>query len=490
VADSFEQLEGTDDYKHLSDYLLKNAKKNPGKLALVDGKVRLSWKDLWQQVEPLALSLAANLGGRQQVVAILMPNSWQCVVTNLAVLHAGHVVLPLDVVYKTLEIDAIINQLSPSLVIADKANFPRTQADKAHTVVFEELNDLIPNHDSRLLRLPVEKQLASLLFTSGTTGTPKVTPHNHFHHLWNVRVCSEVWGWTAEDSLLISLRLTHWYGLVMGMIGALYHGNTLYLQDRFEADRTLQILTDEPITIFTHTPSAFAKMLDVPGAGNYDLSDVRLFISGSAPLSPVIWRQFEEQFNHKILEVYGTSETGRIASNSLIDRRPASPGQLLPGVEVKLGNHSEVLVKSPGVVSGYYKNQEATRAARTPDGWWRTGDVGQLTNQRLSLKGRLHEKIRKSGYTLSPRDIEWALAQNKRIKEVHVVGIQQPGTADDKLVYYLVTDAPKSQITDFCKENLPSIWRPDKIVILPQLPRNRSGKVNIDRLKQMEKPRS
>jgi acyl-CoA synthetase (AMP-forming)/AMP-acid ligase II len=211
-----------------------------------------------------------------------------------------------------------------------------------------------------------------------------------------------------------------------------------------------------------------------------------LFISGSAPLPPAVWQQFKRRFDSEILEVYGTSETGRIASNLLNDRQPGSPGELLPGVRVKIDKKSEVLVKSPGVIDGYYKNPRATADSMAQDGWWRTSDTGQLNGRRLILKGRLHEKIRRLGYSLSPRDIEWALHKMPQIKEVQVLSVQRPDSDDDKLICYVVTDASTEAVRDFCKQNLPSVWRPDEINILPSLPRNRSGKVDIVKLKAME----
>jgi malonyl-CoA/methylmalonyl-CoA synthetase len=473
--------------KHLSDYLRANARRWPEKLAVSDDGASLTWSELWHAVEPRAHSLAADFdSSEQQVIGLLMPNSIDYVVAYLAIIHAGHIALPIDVIYKPLEIDAVIDQVKPKMVITDKTNRGRISSSTSPVTVFSELAAPKTVKEIKLLRLTPQKQIASLLFTSGTTGEPKLAPYTHANHVWNIQTCSLVWQWQHSDSLLLSLRLSHWYGLVMGLSGALYHGSSLYLQERFDADETLALLASGKITMFTHGPLAYAKLIGVADQTRYDLSKVRLFISGSAPLPPPIWQQFKKVFNHEILEVYGTSETGRIASNLLNERAPGSPGRPLPGVSLKL-DEGEVLVKSDGLFPGYYKNPAATKKSLTSDGYWRTGDIGELQEGRLVLKGRTQEKIRKSGYTISPRDIEWALHQMPAIKEVYVLGLQQPQEFDDQLIYYLVSDATKEEVMAFCQANLPSVWRPDKIIFLDNIPRTRSGKPQLVRLRSLAK---
>lgn len=470
---------------YLSDYLKRNAQHWPAKLAVDDGQNHMTWSQLWKAVEPQANGLAKALGSdEQQIVGLLMPNSLQFVISYLAIVHAGHIALPIDIIYKPLEIDAVIDQVKPRMIITNRANRSRISSRHKSVVIFE---DLAPSQPTELLRLSPGKQIASLFFTSGTTGTPKLAPNTHTNQIWNIRACSEVWAWNHDDSWLISLRLSHWYGLVMGLSGTLYHGNSLYLQDRFDPQATLKILASGRITMFTHGPVAYGRLVAAKPARRYDLSKVRLFISGSAPLPPRTWKQFKERFGHEILEVYGTTETGRIASNLLDERLPGSPGRPLPDVKLKLGDNGEVMVKSPGVFPGYFHNQRATQNSMNSDGYWRTGDLGELIDGRLHLKGRVQEKIRKSGYTISPRDIEWALHKLPAIKEVYVLGLQRAGSPDDELVYYLVTDASHEEVMTFCRANLPSVWRPDKIIILDEIPKTRSGKPQIVRLRSLAK---
>jgi len=473
--------------KHLTDYLKANARKLPDKPAIIDGKTSITWSELWQMVQAVAAQISPYLKqDSQQVVSILQPNCWQFVVSYLAVLETGHIAMPIDVIYKPLEIQAIIQQIKPVLLICDEANKERIEPANTKVQTFEALDLSQKIKNSKVyLRMTPRKQIASLVFTSGTTGRPKAAPNTHANHLWNVWVCSKVWGWDSQDTLLISLRLSHVYGLAMVLPGVIYHANTAYLQEKFDPEETLKILATGKISLFNQVATAYAKLLDVKK--NYDISKVRLCVSGGASLPPAVWNKFKEKYGLEILEVYGTTETGRIASNLLHERIPGSPGRPLPTVKLKISLENEVLVKSPGVFPGYYRNAEETKKSMTKDGWWRTGDIGVMENGRIVLKGRKQEKIIKYGYTISPRDIEWALYKMPQVNEVAVIGVQSPAASDDQIIYFLVSKASNAQIEKFYNANLPSVWRPDKIIKIDKIPRTRSGKVRIPALREMLK---
>jgi long-chain acyl-CoA synthetase len=472
--------------KYLTDYLKANAKNLADKLALVCDDRSLTWQELYEEVLSSATALEKLVPGReQQVIALLIPNSWQYVVAYLAILEKGHIAAPMDVIYKPLELKAIIKQIDPILLIADKAGKKRIGKIGIPVVLAKELKGTQTKTISRTYSLPPNRQLASILFTSGTTGKPKATTSTHANHIWNVNVCSNVWGWTADDTILISLRLSHWYGLVMGLGACLVHGSTLYLHERFDARKTLETLASGKISLFTHGPVVYSKMLEVENTKNYDLSKVRLLISASGPLAPPVWEKFKQDFGQEILECYGSTETGRIASNLLDERIPGSPGRILPGVKMKLGPENEVLVKSPGQFPGYYKNDDATNACYTKDGWWDTGDIGEMKDGRIILKGRVQEKIRRNSYIVSPRDIEWAMLQHPKVKEIYVLGRQRPECTNDELVYFVAGDLDKDDIIAHSKIHLPSIWRPDQIVLLESVPRNSNGKPHLALLREM-----
>ncbi len=272
----------------------------------------------------------------------------------------------------------------------------------------------------------------------------------------------------------------------MGIAGALRHGNTVHLHERFNAEATLSALQSGDITLFMHVPIAYFKLVELAGDQQFDISGVRLCISGSSYLPPAIWHDFKRAFGHEILERYGSSETGLIASNTLERRKPGVVGKLLPGVQMRAEPNGELAMHSSGRFLGYFKNHEATHKNTTPDGWWLTGDLGEFDDDgNLILKGRVQEKIKKLGYTVYPRDVEWALLQHDGIRDVVVIGLQDTHSLSDRIAYFTIADIAEADIEAFCKTNLPAAWRPDIIVRLPEIPKTRSGKPQLAKLKTM-----
>jgi acyl-CoA synthetase (AMP-forming)/AMP-acid ligase II len=464
---------------HLTDYLRRHAEAAPNKPAVVTADRTLTWQELWQAVEAAGVTISNYTGGtEQQVVALLLPNGWQFIVAYLGIVHTGHIGMPIDVIYKPLEIDAILDQMQPVLLITET---PERTAKKALKKL--DPKDLRGHKAGRpYLRMSPEKQIASLVFTSGTTGTPKAAPYTHAGHIWNIKVCSEAWGWNSDDTMLLSLRLSHWYGLCMGLSGVLYHGNTLYLHENFDAEETLKMLSSGKISQYPNVPFVYSEMLKVPGV--YDLTKTRLFISGGAALPPLVWQEFKKRFGVEIIESYGSNETGRIASNLFDDRTPGSPGRPLRDVQLKFSPRQEVLVKSPGVFPGYFKNPVATKKS-SAGGWWNTGDIGEMQDGRVVLKGRSQERIRKQGYHISPRDIEWALLKNPGIEDVTVIGVPGSDKMSDDLIYFIVGTISDEDLSDYAKSALPSVWRPNRVIRLKQIPRTHIGKPRLPKLRAM-----
>ncbi len=465
---------------HIYDYLENQALTQPDKPALICADRTLTFVELWAEAQQFAQYLAPKLSpGKQEVVAILLPNSWQFVVAHLGVLLAGHINMPIDPTYKKLEVGSITEQRRPAHVI--------THADVKDefdpTFDFTIIEDLAWQQESdttqEFLRLPATEQIATLLFTSGTTGKPKITAYSHANHMWNPLAVSELWKWDERDTLLMSTPLSHWHGLAVILNGGLYHGNTIYVQERFEPEATLGMLASGKISLYMHVPIAYYKMVEHAPEKQYDLSGVRLFVSGSSYLPPAIWHAFKDRFGHDILERYGSSETGLIASNTLDERIPGSVGYLLPEVDVKIID-GELAMKSPGRFVGYYGNPDATAAKITEDGYWMTGDLGDFNeNDRLTLRGRVQEKMKKNGYTVFPRDIEWALMQDERIRDAFVLGLQDENALSDRIVYFIVGDISEAALQAYCKENLPAAWRPDIIRFLEAIPKSPAGKPKL-----------
>jgi malonyl-CoA/methylmalonyl-CoA synthetase len=183
------------------------------------------------------------------------------------------------------------------------------------------------------------------------------------------------------------------------------------------------------------------------------------------------------------LALYGTSETGSISVKRTGGKDAFS--DLLEGVKIRLEANGEVALNSPGLFPGYYHSPEITRQNMTADGWWLTGDLGEIKDGKLALKGRSNERISKSGYSIYPQEIEWALSQSPEVKEVRVVGVSSAASVNDRIVAFYSGTATGEGLTDYSKTNLPRSWRPDQFVKLKELPKNRTGKVIINKLREM-----
>lgn len=470
---------------HITDFLEISAEKYPQKPAFICNNRTVSWAQLLCDVNLVAAHLVTRLPRtEQQVIGLLLPNSWQFVVAYLAILRAGHIALPLDPNYKKLEVESITEQVRPVITITNTA-YAAELPSTFKPIIF---NDELPKGDLKdlegALRLSADKQIASLLFTSGTTGKPKVTAYTHANHMWNISTVEDLWKWTTDDTILLSLPLSHWHGLVMGVAGALYHANTVYLHERFNAESTVKALHSGDISLFMHVPIAYFKLVEYAGDKTFDISKVRICISGSSFLPPAIWHSFKKAYGQEILERYGSSETGLLTSNDLDNRKPGMVGKVLPGVELRVEPSRELAMRSAGRFLGYYKNDEAMQKNLTADGWWLTGDIGEFNEAgEMVLKGRIQEKIKKLGYTVYPRDVEWAVLHNKDVHDVVAIGLQEPEALNDTMVYFLVSTLTEEEITAYCKKHLPAAWRPDKIVKLDEIPKTRSGKPQLAKLK-------
>jgi malonyl-CoA/methylmalonyl-CoA synthetase len=283
------------------------------------------------------------------------------------------------------------------------------------------------------------------------------------------------------------------HGLLVALQGALHAGATTILHARFDPLQTLRTLHDRRCTVFMGVPTIHRRLVDAPGAAGFDLSHMRLLTSGSDRLPDDLFVQFQQTFGHTLLERYGMSETIMLLSNPLHgERRAGSVGLPLPGVQVRIvdaedgsplgpGVVGEVQVRGPNVCKGYWRQPDKTAAAFTPDGWFRTGDLGLIEpDGYFTLKGRSKDLIICGGYNVYPPEVELVLAEHPAVAASAVIGcpddewgervaaivVLQPGAA-----------ATASELIDFCRARLAHYKAPRQVRFAADLPRNAMGKV-------------
>jgi malonyl-CoA/methylmalonyl-CoA synthetase len=402
-------------------------------------------------------------------------SSVELVVAHVAALRLGLVVVPANPAYGPAEIQGVAEQARPALAVLDDAGRLPGIASVGPGV------DLPPGPPPTLDAAGGDDP-ALLLFTSGTTGTPKGVLLDHANLLASSAAIGTAWRWTADDRLVLSLPLFHLHGLGVGLHGTLLAGASVVLLPRFTPDLVLDAAAATGATLLFGVPTMWVR-LAASGRGA-ELGRLRLCVSGSAPLAAVAFEALANRCGTRVVERYGMTETGMLTSNPVEgERRPGSVGLPLPGVSVRLSEggeaEGEVLVRGPGVFSGYGVEAGRRDTAAFDDGWFRTGDLGRFDGDGyLHLVGRAKDLIITGGYNVHPRQVEEALAGHPAVAEAAVVGVPDAEWGE-RVVAYVVAREPlgEADLLAFAAEHLAGYKRPRQIRFVDILPRNAMGKV-------------
>ena len=337
---------------------------------------------------------------------------------------------------------------------------------------------------------------ALLCFTSGTTARPKGVLLTHRNIRSNLQDLIHVWQWTREDRLLLTLPLFHVHGLVVALHGWAMTGCQAILTRKFDPAQVLDLLTHRGCTLFMGVPTMYHRMVSAFDRRIHSFANLRLAISGSAPMSVELHRKCCEMTGQTILERYGMTETIMNTSNPFHGRLPGSVGLPLPSVRLRLIDDrmreirevrqiGEVCVRGPNVFGGYWKDPEATSKAFLGD-WLRTGDAGYRDeNGYYHLEGRLSvDLIKSGGYRIGSREVEDVLERHPGVREVAVVGLPDPDLGE-KVAAFVVTDGTANQedLAAHCRSALALFKCPRMFLIVDSLPRNAMGKVTKSVLK-------
>jgi len=460
-----------------------------------------------------ARSLAAGLQGvglkKGDRVAFFLGNRPELAAFYLAVLHLGAVLVPINLAYRRREIAHMLEDAEPRLLFTERDQLPvLAELDEAErrsverVILAEELEGFRSDPAGFAPALVDGGDLAMLLYTSGTTGRSKGAMITHDNVLATVTGLLAAWAWQPDDVLLLSLPLFHTHGLVVGLHCALSAGATVRLCRRFDAAETASALLGGEVTLFFGVPTMYVRLVEElrrrrEAGERLDLSRVRLFCSGSAPLSPETFEAFRELTGHAILERYGMTETGMNLSNPYAGERvPGTVGTPLPGVSIRIvdsegnggevpaGEAGELLVRGGNVFEGYWRAPEKTAASFSHDRegrrWFHTGDLARRdpASGAVTLLGRRHELILSGGFNVYPREVEEVLAAFPGVREAAVVGRPHPEWGEVPEAF-LVTEGEVDvvELTAWCKGQMAGFKVPREVRFLDALPRNALGKV-------------
>jgi malonyl-CoA/methylmalonyl-CoA synthetase len=478
-----------------------------------------SWRDLDRASARIANLLAALELPEGSRIAVQVEKSVEAMLLYLATLRAGHVFLPLNTAYQSAEIEYFVGNAEPAVVVCTPGNFGWV-SKIAFTAGTQHVFTLGDDRTGSLLEraahfgddhVPVARgadDLAAILYTSGTTGRSKGAMLTHGNLLSNAVMLKDYWGWVPGDVLIHALPIFHVHGLFVAIHAALLNGSKMIWLAKFDPRAAIAAMARA--TVFMGVPTLYVRMLAEQGLTPEAARHMRLFISGSAPLLIETFQEWQQRTGHTILERYGMSETIMLTSNPYQadarhgdqdERRGATVGFPLPGVglrvvddanqDLPVGEIGNIQVRGPNVFQGYWRMPEKTAEEFTPDGWFKTGDVGRVDERGyVSIVGRSKDLIISGGYNVYPAEIEGYINEMPGVAESALVGVPHPDFGEVGVA--VVIAKPGAQldgeaIITALKGQLANFKIPKRCFVATELPRNTMGKVQKNLLREQHK---
>jgi len=456
-----------------------------------DGSTQsLTFGELEACSNQLAHWLSAHGVARGDRVAFCLPNRMAVITLWLACVKLGVIVVPINVLYRAREIAHLVADAQPVAIVtsADRTGDvpPGTMLWDVETIEREVRT--FPTH--RTAFVAAADTPAALVYTSGTTGTAKGAILTQGNFAANALTLVTAWGITSRDRYLAALPLFHVHGLGNGVQCWLVSGCHMKLVERFEQTRALSWFESYQPTLFFGVPTMYVRLLQItPERARAIGEQMRLFVSGSAPLPAHVLNAFAERFGHVILERYGMTETLMNVSNPLVgERRAGTVGLALPTLSVEIrrddgtllpdGTPGEIWVSGPNVCAGYWQRPDATAVAFV-NHWFRTGDIGvRNTDGYITLQGRRSDLIISGGFNIYPREIEELLTCFPGICEVAVAGRPDAVRGEVPVAFFVSDEALDAAALDgYLRAHLASFKMPREYTRVASLPRTALGKV-------------
>jgi malonyl-CoA/methylmalonyl-CoA synthetase len=476
---------------------------------LVPGGPVIHYDDLDAWSARIAQVLVDAGCARGDRVAVQIDKCWQVLALYLACLRAGLVYLPLNTAYLKDELGYFFGDAEPSAIVCRPGDADLMAALRPQAAVFtlgpdggtlvERARAAEPAFES-VISAPTD--LAAILYTSGTTGRAKGAMLTHRNLASNALTLVEHWSFTRDDVLLHALPIYHVHGLFVAGHCTLLAGARMLWLPKFDAREVVALLPHA--TVMMGVPTFYARLLAEESFDAARCRTMRLFVSGSAPLLPETFEAFRTRTGHAILERYGMTETGMNASNPVDgERRAGTVGPPLPGVSVRVvdadgapcrpGAVGMIQVKGPNVFPGYWRLPEKTREEFTDDGYFRTGDLGEMTaDGYLKIVGRAKDLIISGGLNVYPKEVEAHIDALPGVIESAVIGVPDPDLGE--AVTAVVVAAPdhtwsEASLVAALKAVIAGFKVPKRVVFVRELPRNAMGKVQKKVLRGQYSPK-
>lgn len=476
------------------------ARRDPDAEALVSGERRLSHAEYASCAAGLARELE-RLGARGERVATLLGNSIEACVAAYGILAAGAQHVPLNPLYTARELDFILRDAAPQVLIVDAAlAAPATEV--RHILAVGPGARLLDGwRGLALAHFPDPASLALLQYTGGTTGRPKGVNLAHGAIATNVWQREQLLPTREGERILCVMPVSHAYGMAMGLFLAPYCRGALVLLPKFIPEEVLATVERERITVFPGSPTVFVGLLAHPRFAATSWKSVHTCYSGAAALTPETLRRWREAVGAPVYEGYGQTEAGPVLSFNPV-RGPVKPGSVgipVPRTEIEIvdveagtrvlgpGERGEIRARGPQIMQGYRNLPEET-AQTLRGGWLYTGDIGELdADGYLFIRDRKKDMLIVGGYNVYPRELEEVLAMHPAVLEAAVVGVRDAYRGELPIAFVILSprvSVDEEQLLAHCKANLARYKVPAHIRIVEALPKTSVAKTDKNALRK------
>jgi long-chain acyl-CoA synthetase len=496
---------------NLSSNLRQTALHHPETPAILFLGRSISYRELDEAVDRFAAGLAA-LGLKQgSRVGLLLGNSPEFVIAYYAIARLGAVSIPINPIYTPGEIQFILHDAEAEAVVAVAQMAPYAEMmgnalpAMRHAIFVGERAEGVLMFEDVLAKggeLPEvaigDDDLAVVLYTSGTTGKPKGAMLSHRNLCVNAGAAGDFLGMTQEDTVVAVLPMFHVFCMTVCMNAPIYRGATILVLPRFSPTETAKAIEAVQATMFAGVPTMYNFLLQHPECLPEQLRSLKLCISGGASLPVAVLHGFEQKYNVRVSEGYGLSEASPVVCFNPIDRerKPGTIGVAIPGVEVRIvgedgeerapGEIGELICRGENVMIGYLNRPEETKQALR-DGWLYTGDLATVDEEGYySIVDRKKDMIIVGGFNVYPREVEEVLYKHAAVAEAAVVGQPDPNYGEKVVAYVALKEEGMAaeELVEYCKEQLAAYKVPKEVYVLPELPKNTTGKILRRELKK------
>jgi long-chain acyl-CoA synthetase len=493
----------------LGELVARAAAHAPQKTAILFRDHKITYSQLNAGVNRVANGLAKLGVKKDDRVALYIHNLPQFVEAFYGAQVVGATVIPLNVLYKSGEIEYILNDAGVKAVLTLAPFYPNVQAIRAQVPSLEQVivlgadplpgamrwHEAFGSQPEQATPTPgSDEDVAVILYTSGTTGKPKGAMLTHTNLIVNLEQTGALprLKMADNDVVWIGLPMFHSYALSVGMNAGIYHAATLDIMERFEATASLEMFQRDKVTIVLAAPPMYISWVINPAVNTYDLSSIRIASSGASAIPVAILEKFHTLTGVEIMEGYGLTETSPVATTNAAGKvtKPGSIGPAIPQMEIRLvddddhdvapGEVGELICRGPNVMKGYFNKPEANAEAFR-GGWFHTGDMARVdADGYYYIVDRKKDMILVSGFNVYPREVEEVLYKHPKIADASVVQTPDDYQGESVLAFVVLKageTASEQEIIDYCRSEIAVFKCPRRVEFRAELPKNMTGKV-------------